>query len=184
MQINKKQNTKSKSGFALLFSILLASFLITLGISIFSISLKEIQITTSLRDSQSAYYAADSALECALYWGTSATNYFPPCTQLTSQILCTGQSSLTGPATVPVDLTCNGKKMTLDFVTEDGKNFDTGKIINFFEASSTASSTPVADIEITKSFLSAGYVQTTVTAWGHNTSILGRRVERALSKVY
>src|ERR1035437_6524026 len=69
---------KSKDGFALLFAVMIASFLITLGISIFSISLKEIQITTSVKDSQTAYYAADSARECALY-SDIRLGLFPAC---------------------------------------------------------------------------------------------------------
>lgn len=190
MQIKKKQ--KSKSGFALLFSILLASFLISLGISIFSISLKQIQISTSLRDSQSAYYAAESALECALYWGTSAQNYFPPCTNLTSKTQCPLQNSPSD--SVPVHFSCNGNSIDLTFTDSTDVNgpttFDTGLIQNFFQASSTSSSTPVADIQITKSFIpnvpsdGTGYVKTTITTWGHNTSIIGRRVERALSKTF
>lgn len=65
MQKNQRQNNR---GFALLFSVLLASFLLTIGLSIFSIALKELAISTAARQSVRAFFAADSGRECALYW--------------------------------------------------------------------------------------------------------------------
>jgi len=60
---------KSKNkGFALLFSVLLSSLLLTIGLSIFSIALKELAISTAARQSVHAFYAADSGRECVLYW--------------------------------------------------------------------------------------------------------------------
>ena len=61
----QRQNNK---GFALLFSVLLASFLLTIGLSIFSIALKELAISTAARQTVRAFFAADSGRECALYW--------------------------------------------------------------------------------------------------------------------
>lgn len=51
-----------------MFSVLLASFLLTIGLSIFSIALKELAISTAARQSVRAFFAADSGRECALYW--------------------------------------------------------------------------------------------------------------------
>jgi DNA-binding beta-propeller fold protein YncE len=59
-----------KSGFALLFSVLIASLLLTIGLSIFSIALKEFAISTASRQSIHAFYAADSGREYALYRDT------------------------------------------------------------------------------------------------------------------
>jgi Tfp pilus assembly protein PilX len=170
---------KSNKGFAVLFSVLLASFLITLGISIFSISLKEIQITTSVRDSQIAYYIADSARECALYWDVKQ-GAFPACLDSS----CSTVSASTTPT-----ITCNGNPITLTFV-KNGLAYSTYNasnmsniVTNFFIASSTSSSTPVADIMIKKEFISPNVV-TTIEARGHNTSILGRRVERGIRQTH
>jgi len=55
-------------GFAMLFSVLISSLLVVIGLSIFNITLKELTISTSARESQVAFYAANSGLECALYW--------------------------------------------------------------------------------------------------------------------
>jgi Tfp pilus assembly protein PilX len=61
------KNTNQR-GFALLFSVLVSSLLLSIGLSIFSIAIKELSISTSGRQSQLAFYAADSGRECARYW--------------------------------------------------------------------------------------------------------------------
>ena len=160
-----------ESGFAILFAVLLASFLITLGISIFSISLKEIQITTSVRDSQIAYYIADSARECALYWDVKH-GAFPTC--LNSD--CSVKTTQITP------ITCNGNPIYLTF-SQNGLTFSASKT-DFFQASSTSLATPVADLQISKEFSSlTSRVITTIRSFGHNTSILGRRVERGIQQI-
>jgi hypothetical protein len=58
---------KRSGGFALLFSVLVSSLLLTIGLSILNISLKELSISTASKQSIYAYYAADSGRENALY---------------------------------------------------------------------------------------------------------------------
>lgn len=57
-----------ESGFTLLLSVLIAGILLAIGIAIFNITIKELLISASVRDSQFAFYAADTGTECALYW--------------------------------------------------------------------------------------------------------------------
>lgn len=63
---NTKENTSK--GFTLVISILIASLVLSVGVSILNISLKEKQLSASGRDSQIAFHNADSGIECALYW--------------------------------------------------------------------------------------------------------------------
>jgi len=63
---NKKEKN-NKNGFALLFSVLVSSLLLTIGLSIFSIALKELSISTASRQSIYAFYAANSGFEYAKY---------------------------------------------------------------------------------------------------------------------
>jgi len=71
LKIFKKNNSllkfKTNKGFALLFSVLISSLLLTIGLSIFSIALKELAISTNIRQSIHAFYAADSGREYVLY---------------------------------------------------------------------------------------------------------------------
>jgi Tfp pilus assembly protein PilX len=63
----KKIFFKKEEGFALLFSVLVSSLLLAVGLSIFNIALKELAISTATRNSIIAFYAADSGREQALY---------------------------------------------------------------------------------------------------------------------
>jgi len=177
LKLKQSENSHgaSKKGFAVLFAVLLASFLITLGISIFSISLKEIQIATSARDSQIAYYIADSARECTLYWDIKQ-GAFPTCLN--------SDCSISTTQITPI--TCNGSNIYLTFTKKDSLTYYTGinPVPNFFQASSTSLSAPIADVGIVKTFnTGTGRVVTTISAYGHNTGILGRRVERGIQQV-
>ncbi len=185
---NKNKKTflkKSNAGFALLFSILLASFLISLGISIFSVSLKEIQITTSERDSEDAYYAADSARECAIY-SDIRSGLFPACFSSDCSVNSLNETPNSFDVTllIPIQVTCNNITSSLQF-TRDRATTTTDIIQNFFQASSTSSSTPASDIRITKTWDATNQkVDTTIETWGHNTEIIGRRIERGLEFTY
>lgn len=64
----KTYNLKPTRGFAMLFSVLISSLLVAIGLSIFSLTLKELTISTSARESQVAFYAANSGMDCAVYW--------------------------------------------------------------------------------------------------------------------
>jgi len=72
MQHIDKKNTHfyslKKNGFVLLFAVLTSSILLAIGLGIFSIAYKELLLSSSDRESQIAFYAADSAAECAVYW--------------------------------------------------------------------------------------------------------------------
>ena len=51
-----------------MLAALVASLLTALGIAMFSIAQKEIILSSLGRDSQFAFYAADTGAECALHW--------------------------------------------------------------------------------------------------------------------
>lgn len=60
-------NFKEQRGFVLLLSALIASLMASLGIAMFTIAQKEVRLSSTGRDSQFAFYAADAGAECALY---------------------------------------------------------------------------------------------------------------------
>lgn len=59
---------KNKKGFALLFSVLVSVLVLAIGASMITIALKQIILSGSGRESQFAFYAANTGVECALYW--------------------------------------------------------------------------------------------------------------------
>jgi hypothetical protein len=65
---NPQLTIRNNKGFTLMLAVLVASLLMSLGLSMFNIAQKEIILSTVGRDSQFAFYAADTGSECALYW--------------------------------------------------------------------------------------------------------------------
>jgi len=64
-----------------------------IGFSVFRLTLKEAQLTTAVKDSQSAFYAADVGIECALYWDfQTVRSAFDPTDTTTRTIECLGVS--------------------------------------------------------------------------------------------
>jgi len=66
--MNKESRIKRTQGFTLLFAVLISSLLLAIGLAIFNITIKEIILSSAGRESQFAFYAADTGAECALYW--------------------------------------------------------------------------------------------------------------------
>lgn len=55
-------------GIALLFTLLIISVAISLSVGVFNIILGELQIGEGAGESMRAFFAADSGVECILYW--------------------------------------------------------------------------------------------------------------------
>ena len=62
------QKVSQRRGFALMIAALVASIVLALGASIYDVSIKQLTLSSLSRESQFAFYAADTAAECALYW--------------------------------------------------------------------------------------------------------------------
>lgn len=84
---------KFKSGFTLLMAVVITSVLFIISVGIINIAIKQAELSTYARDSQRAFYAADSALECALFWdlkNPSLVSAFDPASN--DSISCNGQT--------------------------------------------------------------------------------------------
>lgn len=57
---------KKNNGFVLLFAVMLSSIILAIALGVMSIALKEINFSTSAKDTNEAFYAADVGVECAL----------------------------------------------------------------------------------------------------------------------
>lgn len=83
--------TGSRRGFTLLMAALVASVVLSIGVAIFNIVQKEVQLSSMGRDSQFAFYTGDSAADCALYWDVRQERFAsstPP-----TDVSCDGQAA-------------------------------------------------------------------------------------------
>lgn len=67
---NYTTNQGKNAGFTLFISIVITATLLLVSTGIVSLALKEAFLTSSSRESQYAFYAADTGIECAIYWDT------------------------------------------------------------------------------------------------------------------
>ena len=94
---------KHSRGFTLLLAAIISSIVLSLGVSIYQIVSKELALSSLGRDSQLAFYAADTGAECALFWdvrfGYFATS--APATVVAPDPRCDGQSVAVPDASRP-----------------------------------------------------------------------------------
>lgn len=70
MQMTNKTQQNTKKGISLVISLIMMTLLLSLSLSISNIILRQIRLTNVSTNSQTSFYAADSGLDCAIYWDT------------------------------------------------------------------------------------------------------------------
>lgn len=189
-----------KSGFTLLFAVLISTLVVSISATITSIALRQTILSGTSKESQYAFYAANTALDCAQYLDTkslSVANTFvfpaPGTSELTilsgsplvNEIACSGVNIITGA----------GNGLTPTENTPWDQDYEAGittfkiKITN--QAGGAIPNLPAynycADVTVTKTYDSmTGIVTTRLEARGYNTCDLNskRRVERSLISQY
>ncbi len=69
----KKYKTNNESGFALLLTLIVVGVVISIGLSMLDLSLKQIRLSTNSKESETAFHAANAGMECAKYWRRAAS---------------------------------------------------------------------------------------------------------------
>lgn len=108
-----------KRGISLVISLIMTTLLLAISLSIGSIILRQLRITSISTNSQSAFYAADSALDCALYWDTKTDGTLG---EGSFESAIFGTSTEYDPGTTPIKCGSNNRN-PLAFMKEvDGIN--------------------------------------------------------------
>lgn len=153
--------THPSRGFTLLIAVILTSVLLSVGLALLDISYKQIVLSSTARQSQYAFYAADSAIECALYWDQkeNAFAYAAPI----GTIQCAGSN-------ISVSSSVSGGTRTSTFATP---------CVDGVTASVTVYKTTGASC-------SSGSATSCIYATGYNTCTATdpRRIERGLKVFY
>ena len=93
-------------GVALLFTLLIIGVAISLSTGVFNIILGELKIGEGARESMRAFYAADSGVECILYWDLKEQAFV---FDKEKAITCVGLSPVFTRSSQPI----NGKAATV-----------------------------------------------------------------------
>ena len=85
------KKVKKNKGFVLLYAVMLSSILLAITVGVMEISYSEIKFGTSAKDTNDAFFAADTGAECALYYDKVSPNLFPVAGGAT-EIMCANSS--------------------------------------------------------------------------------------------
>lgn len=98
-----KKSIKNNKAFVLLFAVTLSAILLSVALGVSNIAFKEVKFSTSAKDTNDAFFAADTGIECAAYYDR------PYDASIESQNInaFTGSSSFVGP------MTCAGTSTSL-----------------------------------------------------------------------
>jgi len=153
---------KNNRGFTLLFATLLSSLLLAIATGIFNIVFKELLLTSSVKESQFAFYSADGATECALFW------------DLRGRVFATSSAS----ASTPAGTTCNGQDITIS--NQWNVVADSNSAVTTFDLTFPPDAY-CATVKVSKNGN-----DTTIESRGYNTCDTSnpRRVERGLKVEY
>jgi Tfp pilus assembly protein PilX len=202
MKFTLSKKINKQKGFVLLFSVLVSSLVLSVGISIISIALKQVVLSGSGRDSQFAFYTANTGAECALYWDLSGDITNKPVFATSNQGVTFDVAEVKClDSQLAVDNTDRNSTCTPNISSDTGWCIDTSANpsiiktkfrISYDKAGNNVTDKPYcADVIVTKEIVqsgpNAGLVgTTTVTSRGYNTcdSANPRRIERALEFSY
>jgi hypothetical protein len=149
-------------GYTLLFAVLTSSLVLAMGISILTISRKEILLSSAAQESHYAYYAADSGLECVKFWDQNIGF----ATSSESAVL------------IYDDIRCGGVPIIID---ETETKVASDEAVTAFTVDSLKGGGYCAIISITKSY-NSNRQAVIIDSRGYNTCDPAdpRRVERAI----
>ncbi len=68
MAINNTKQSSTESGFALLITLIVVGVVLSIGLTILDLSIKQVRLSTNAKDSEEAFHAANAGMECARYW--------------------------------------------------------------------------------------------------------------------
>lgn len=169
--VETEQPSKSKKGFAMLFTVLVVSLMLAIGLGIADLTFKQTVLSSLARDSQAAFYQADSGVECGLYYTENG-----PGGGKFSSSLPAAPNNPTDPA-APGTLDCGNNRVDLI-----GDQSFTGYFVYQEETPNNRANSPCFSVIID---MVSDPNKTTIKSRGFSTCTnTARQVERGLSVTF
>ena len=101
----RKLQSEARRGFALLVAVIFMSVMLTLGLALGALAYKQSKLTGTTIESQYAFYAADSALECVLYVDQQSNLFaYPSPEPASAPTMSCGGTNSTFPSAFPTGI--------------------------------------------------------------------------------
>ena len=171
LNMNKRKN--NKKGFTILIAVITAGILLIIAMSIGGIALKEQVLATANKESQIAFYAADTGMECALYWDQKKGAF--------------NRATDGADSATLTDFVCNNIKDN-----DTNPTLGDTATVDYYDYTFMVKGIPVAGntlgtcaiVKVTKSVLATS-TKTYIQSYGYNTCEASpRRLERGIEAHY
>lgn len=175
-------NIKDEKGFTLLFAVIVSTLVLAVGGSIINIALKQVILSGTGRESQYAFYAANTGIECAYYWDIAGVDG-APAFATSSAFTPPGAAACAGTVDIYDDSSTGAAfdSDTIGLVTESSF------YLRDFSNTNNEDLEYCAFVTVTKTLDNGGRVaSTTIESRGYNTcdATNPRRIERGLELNY
>lgn len=175
---------KKEKGFTLLYAVLVSSLVLAIGVSIMSIAFKQLILSSTGRESQYAFYNANSGTECALFYDFNS-DFFSTSTPRDNFFSTTNEHCMKS----------NFYGLNVNSLVANGANFETendyGVTTFYLKPADMCNGLNdpndyIVKIVLKKNIDANGLVSTILESRGYNTcdSSNPRRVERGLRVTY
>jgi len=88
---------QSQQGFTLFIALIITATLLLISTGIVALAVREAFLTTATQNSQYAFYAADTGIECAIYWDVKNSSGFTAFATSTSATINCNQDASNSP---------------------------------------------------------------------------------------
>ncbi len=97
----KQPYTKQENGFALLLALIISSVVLAIGVSILHISISQINLSATARESEFAFQASHAGIDCMWYWRNEKSSEYTStaATLAIPQVTCFGDSPTNASST-------------------------------------------------------------------------------------
>jgi hypothetical protein len=167
----KNSEVKNKRGIAILYAVIVAILMVAIGATITSIALRQTILSSTGRESQYAFYAANTGIECARYWDFQ----YP----LDEVAFATSVSSVV----TKNELYCNKIQ-----INDSSRSTENGNVTNFTFNIQPQTEGPeyCIEVDVKKIDLSGGgsgkTMGTLITSRGYNVSCENKENPRAVQR--
>lgn len=98
---------KKESGFALLMTLIVVGVVLSVGVSILDLSVKQVKLSTNAKESETSFHAANAGMECARYWRRASASLMET-GQPISPVCFTQSAGTISPSALPSGVTLIG----------------------------------------------------------------------------
>lgn len=174
----KYERKRKEGGFVVFLAVLVVTIAVAIGLSLASVTVKSIQLSSSARQSIYAIYAADTGIECALFWdirGSEAAYYGSP-------VFPTSTSSSIPPS--GSNLNCLGTDITTVWNSSPPIQQGPSSATTTFELNLPGPRCVI--VEVIKNVVSSIRTDTAILSRGYNTTCAFdyATIERAVKVSY